>query len=109
MLATAAVATIFIEGTPYDRSILDEEAPPRPEPSLKDHPLVKHYGLPIEALALTKAHRKVEGEHRQSAWKIILDHVDNHDRPCVLSAMEEALCGWLNYRNEVAAACGLSR
>ena len=34
-----------------------------------------HYGLPLDALALTKAHRKVEGNHRAAAWRILLDHV----------------------------------
>ena len=41
----------------------------------RTHPLVVHYGLPLEALALTKAHRRVEGSHRAAAWRIILDHV----------------------------------
>ena len=34
----------------------------RATPPLHEHPLVKHYGLPLEHLALTKAHRAVEGE-----------------------------------------------
>src|SRR4051812_10158902 len=56
----AAVVTIFIEGTSHDRSLFDPKAPPRPEPALAEHPLAKHYGLPLESLALTKAHRGVE-------------------------------------------------
>ena len=91
----SAVATLFIEGTPYDRSVLDDSAPARPEPPLEEHPLVKHYGLAVEHLALTKAHREVEGEHRDSAWMIILDHVPEGDRPAVVQGMEEALLGWL--------------
>ena len=40
-----------------------------PKERLHIHPLVKHHGLPLEHLALTKAHREVEGEHRAAAWK----------------------------------------
>src|SRR5262245_60061251 len=41
----AAVTTLFLEGTPHDRSVLDPHAPARPEPPLSEHPLVVHYGL----------------------------------------------------------------
>jgi pyrroloquinoline-quinone synthase len=105
----AAVTTLFIEGTAYERGELDAKAPKRPEPALEDHPLVKHYGLPLESLALTKAHRKVEGSHRRSAWSVILDHVAAERRAAVLASMEEALAGWLRYRDAVAVACGLVR
>ncbi|ACY16977.1 iron-containing redox enzyme family protein [Haliangium ochraceum] len=107
--AAAAVSTIFIEGTPYERGELDEQAERRPAPPLAEHPLVVHYGLPLEHLALTKAHRAVEGEHRGSAWHVILDHVDHSQRPIVLNAMQEMLTAWLRYRDEVAQACGLTR
>ncbi|MBA3460378.1 MAG: iron-containing redox enzyme family protein [Deltaproteobacteria bacterium] len=70
-----AVTTIFLEGTDHERGELDPNAPKRPAPPLEEHPLVKHYGLPLDALALTKAHRKVEGSHRAAAWRILLDHV----------------------------------
>ncbi len=105
----AAVATIFLEGTPHDRSVLDPSAPPRPEPPLAEHPLVKHYGLPLECLALTKAHRGVEGEHRAAAWRVMLDHVPESERGPVVDAMREALERWLAYRDDVAEACGLTR
>lgn len=104
----AAVATLFLEGTPYERHELDPDAPARPVPALTEHPLVKHYGLPIEALALTKAHRSVEGEHRQAAWRVMLDHIPDESRPGVVAAMKEAVEAWLAYRDEVAAACGVT-
>lgn len=104
----AAVTTIFLEGTAHDRSVLDPNAPARPEPPLSEHPLVKHYGLPIEHLALTKAHRRVEGEHRAAAWKVMLDYVPSGDREAVITAMGQALTGWLAYRDAVAEACGLT-
>ena len=105
----AAVSTLFIEGTQYERGELDENAPRRPAPPLEQHPLVVHYGLPIEHLALTKAHRQVEGSHRAAAWRVIIGHVPPARRSPVLLAMQAALSAWSSYRDEVAAACGLIR
>jgi hypothetical protein len=106
----AAVTTIFVEGTPYERGEIDPSAPRRPAPPLEQHPLVVHYGLAIDALALTKAHRQVEGDHRASAWRILIDHVDARAvGAAVIAAMEEVLAAWHAYRDDVAAACGLDR
>jgi pyrroloquinoline-quinone synthase len=105
----AAIATLFIEGTAYERHELDEDAPPRPQPPLENHPLVKHYGLPLECLALTKAHRSVEGEHRKAAWRVMLDHVPTEERQRVVEAMGEAVDAWRSYRDDVAEACGVTR
>ncbi len=102
-----AVSTIFVEGNQYERNVLDDSAPARPEPPLEDHPLVKHYGLPLEALALTRAHRMVEGDHRSSAWRCVLDFVEPSEQPAVVEGMEEAVARWLSYREAVAEACGL--
>ena len=104
-----AVTTIFIEGTRYERGELDPAAPRRPEPPLAEHPLVRHYGLDEAALALTRAHRAVEGGHRAAAWRSVLDHVSDGDRPAVVEAMEEVLDAWLDYRDDVAEACGVTR
>jgi hypothetical protein len=103
----AAVTTIFLEGTPNERGELDTSAPRRPVPPLEHHPLVVHYGLPVDALALTKAHRSVEGEHRAAAWRSLLDHVPASEHAGVVAAMDKTLAAWLAYRDEVAAACGL--
>jgi pyrroloquinoline-quinone synthase len=105
----AAVTTLFIEGTPYERGELDASAPRRPEPPLSEHPLVRFYGLPLESLSLTKAHRKVEGSHRADAWRIVLDHTPPGERERVIEAMERALEAWLSYRDGVAGACGIER
>jgi pyrroloquinoline-quinone synthase len=105
----AAVSTLFIEGTRWERGELDPASPKRPEPPLDQHPLVRHYGLPVESLALTRAHRSVEGEHRSAAWRTLLDHVAEDERPAVVEAMHEALRSWLAYRDGVAAACGIAR
>jgi pyrroloquinoline-quinone synthase len=105
----AAVSTRFIEGTQHERGEVDPTAPRRPAPPLEQHPLVVHYGLPLEHLALTKAHRQVEGEHRAAAWRILVKHVAEPARPRVVEAMQSALEAWLSYRDDVAAACGLTR
>lgn len=105
----AAVVTIFIEGTRDERGEIDPKAQKRPAPPLENHPLVKHYGLPIEHLALTKAHRQVEGNHRSAAWASILDHVTAAERPAAVRAMDEAATLWLAYRDAVATVCGLVR
>lgn len=102
-----AITTLFIEGTPYDRGELESSAPKRPVPALEQHPLVVHYGLPLESLALTKAHRQVEGGHRIGAWRIIVDHVNESERQQVVTQMQVALKQWLVYRDAVAAVCGL--
>jgi len=104
-----AVTTIFLEGTDHERGELDASAPKRPAPPLEQHPLVVHYGLPVEALALTKAHRRVEGNHRIAAWRCVLDHIPAGDREAVVAAMETVLAAWLAYRDEVASVCGLER
>jgi pyrroloquinoline-quinone synthase len=105
----ASIATLFIEGTAYERHELDPSAPPRPQPPLEEHPLVKHYGLPVECLALTKAHRSVEGEHRQAAWRVLLNQVPIDDRFEVVQATAQAVDAWLAYRDDVASACGIHR
>lgn len=105
----AAIVTIFVEGTKDERAAIDPSAS-KPEPvPLAEHPLVKHYGMAVEHLALTKAHRQVEGDHRAGAWRAILDFVPSKIRLPVIGAMEEALSRWLGYRDAVAAACGIER
>jgi len=103
-----AVVTIFLEGTKDERAVFDPAAQ-APHPPLEEHPLVKYYGQSVESLALTKAHRQVEGNHRISAWRAVLDFVSAEKRRPVVSAMEDALNYWLGYRDDVAAACGLER
>jgi hypothetical protein len=105
----AAITTIFLEGTSHERGELDPNAPKRPVARLSEHPLVKHYGLALEHLALTKAHRQVEGDHRAAAWRVMLHFVREAMRPRVVGWMEEALAAWLAYRDEVAAACDITK
>jgi Iron-containing redox enzyme len=104
-----AVTTLFIEGTSWERGELDPAAPKRPEPPLEQHPLVQHYGLPLESLQLARAHRAAEGSHRGAAWRMLLEFVSSATRPRVVSSLETALSRWLAYRDDVADACGLER
>jgi hypothetical protein len=104
-----AVTTIFLEGTEHERGELDESAPRRPAPPLERHPLVVHYGLPVDALALTKAHRSVEGSHRAAAWRGLLDHAPASDRRAAVDAVARTLDAWIAYRDDVAAACGVPK
>ena len=104
----AAVTTLFVEGTAHERGELDPDAPKRPAPPLSQHPLVVHYGLPLASLSLTKVHREVEGGHRQSAWRIVLDHVTADRRATVVDAMQTVQAAWSDYRDAVAHACGLT-
>jgi pyrroloquinoline-quinone synthase len=105
----AAMVTIFIEGTKDERAALDATAAKTPPPPLEEHPLVKHYGIAVEHLALTRAHRQVEGQHRFAAWSTILDHVAPTRRGPVIRAMSEGLQHWLEYRDSVAELCGIRR
>jgi pyrroloquinoline-quinone synthase len=105
--AAAAVVTIFLEGTAQERAVLDgTEATLAP---LTAHPLVVHYGLPLESLALTRAHRGVEGSHRVSAWRVMLEFVPEPEHQRVLHFMNDAVVTWLAWRDEVAQVCGLTR
>ncbi len=104
-----AVTTLFLEGTSHERGELDPAFEKRPEPALTEHPLHRHYGLPLDCLALTRVHRQADNGHRATAWRVILDHVGPLKRRTVLNAMEESLESWLVYRDAVAEACGLTR
>lgn len=104
----AAIVTIFVEGSSAERTALNGTNGKMPPP-LEEHPLVKHYGLSLDHLALTKAHRQVEGHHRIAAWDAILDHVVPLRRGAVVRVMEDALRSWLLYRDEVALVCGVQR
>lgn len=104
-----AIVTIFIEGTKDERAAMDPANHGAPLPSLQEHPLVKYYGLSLEYLALTRAHRKVEGNHRSAAWESILNHVAPRRRGAVVRVMNDAVEHWLDYRDDVAEACGLRR
>jgi len=102
-----AVTTLFIEGTSNERGEVDESAEKRPAPPLSEHPLVKHYGLALEHLALTKAHREIEGEHRGAAWRMVLGAISEDKYADVIAAMQKCVEAWKSYRDSVSEACGI--
>jgi hypothetical protein len=110
----AAVLTIFVEGSVNERRELAalEQAPETDaqiEEHIKNHPLVRIHGLDAKFLELQRVHRKVEGGHRRDAWDAVLKNVTAKSERGVQETMERALQLWLAYRDDVVAACGISR
>jgi pyrroloquinoline-quinone synthase len=110
--AAVALLTIFVEGSVHERAELGGTFQrPRGDDAVREHPLVKHYGCPPEAMQLTRAHAKVEGQHRQDAWRTLLANApDGSIEACEVSATcEEGLRLWHAYRDGVAERMGLVR
>jgi pyrroloquinoline-quinone synthase len=107
-----ALLTIFVEGSVNERAELGGTfVRPRGEDAVRDHPLVKLYGCPLEAMELARAHAKVEGGHRADAWKMLLPHAPDGSAAALAAAAtcEEALALWHAYRDAVAERMGLRR
>jgi hypothetical protein len=110
--AGVALLTIFVEGSVNERAELEGAYVRRQgSEAVSEHPLVKHYGCPPEAMELTRAHGQVEGAHRADAWRIVLEHVPEGSEVArsVLATLDEALEAWLAYRDGVADRMGLKR
>jgi hypothetical protein len=110
--AAVALLTIFVEGSVNERAELAGSfARPRGDDAVREHPLVKHYGCSPQAMALTRAHAQVEGEHRKDAWRMVLDHVPHGGREArsIMDTCEQALELWHAYRDGVAERMGLKR
>jgi pyrroloquinoline quinone (PQQ) biosynthesis protein C len=110
--AAVALLTIFVEGSVNERAELAGTfVRRRGEEAVREHPLVKHYGCPPEAMVLTRAHAQVEGAHRHDAWRVVLAHVTEDDQAvhAVVSACTQALTLWHAYRDGVAERMGLAQ
>jgi pyrroloquinoline quinone (PQQ) biosynthesis protein C len=108
--AAVALLTIFVEGSVNERAELAGAfVRRRGEDAVREHPLVKHYGCPLEAMQLTRAHAQVEGDHREDAWRMILAHTPDSSiqARAVIDACENALAMWLDYRDGVAERMGI--
>jgi pyrroloquinoline quinone (PQQ) biosynthesis protein C len=105
----AAVLTIFVEGSVHEQAELSGTriVPPIDE-AIAAHPMVRHYGCPVEKMRLPRAHRAVEGGHRRDAWAMVLDHATAETAGAVTRAVQEAHAAWLAYRDGVARAMGLT-
>jgi pyrroloquinoline-quinone synthase len=104
--------TVFVEGSVNERAELAGTYVRRVgEEAVREHPLVKLYGCSPEAMGLTRAHAKVEGGHREDAWKMVLAHAPEGTAAAraVVETCEEALAAWQAYRDGVAERMGLRR
>lgn len=109
----AAVITLFVEGSVHERMEIGNGAGRR-RPHRRFDPrrdmLVKHHGLDPSHLTLKRAHAKVEGTHREAAWRIVERHAASRTaRERVRRAMRRSLKLWLAYRDGVARAAGVER
>ncbi len=103
-----AVLTVFVEGSVHERAELEgTRVVPPIEQAIAEHPLVRHYGCPPEAMGLVRAHRAVEGGHRADAWRIVTTHAAGHE-DAVVAAVERARELWHAYRDEVCRAAGVA-
>jgi pyrroloquinoline-quinone synthase len=110
--AAVALLTIFVEGSVHERAeLVGTFMRPQGESAVREHPMVKHYGCPPEAMELSRAHAQVEGGHRGAAWAMVLGHVG--DAPdaiqSVVATCQQAVELWLAYRDGVAERMGLRR
>lgn len=107
----AAVLTIFVEGSVHERAVLAGTRPPPPpvEQAIAEHPLVRHYGADPGKMRLVRAHRMVEGGHRDDAWKMVLGHAPSEPgaQDAIVRAVEETARLWRQYRDGVARAMKL--
>jgi pyrroloquinoline-quinone synthase len=110
--AGMTLLTVFVEGSVNERRELDGTfVRRRGEEAVREHPLVKFYGCPMEAMQLTRAHSEVEGGHRADAWRLVEGHVPDGTEVArvVADVCEQALGLWQAYRDGVADRMRLRR
>jgi hypothetical protein len=110
--AAVTLLTIFVEGSVNERAELEGTfVRRRGEDAVREHPLVKAYGCPPEAMDLTRAHALVEGKHREAAWEVVLRYTPDESVPAraASATSEQALELLQGYRDGVAERMGLSR
>ncbi|HEU4686301.1 MAG TPA: iron-containing redox enzyme family protein [Nitrospira sp.] len=108
----AAALTIFVEGSVKDRKELTEPSKPKTdeeiESIIREHPLVKHHGVPSDAMDLIRAHQMVEAGHRHDAYNMVVNYaVTRKQQQAVLVCMKTCLALWQSYRDAVARSCGV--
>ncbi|HKR78730.1 MAG TPA: iron-containing redox enzyme family protein [Nitrospira sp.] len=110
----AAVMTVFVEGSVKDRNELSEPSKPKTaeeiESIVQQHPLVKHYRLPAEAMDLIRSHQMVEAGHRHDAYHMVLNHAKSRaQQDTILRYLNRSLTLWTAYRDGVARACRIRK
>jgi pyrroloquinoline-quinone synthase len=59
-------------------------------------------------MTLTRAHARVEGDHRRDAWRMVLEHTpEGIEARAVVAICQEAGTLWHAYRDGVADRMGL--
>jgi pyrroloquinoline quinone (PQQ) biosynthesis protein C len=110
--AAVALLTIFVEGSVNERAELAGTfRRPDPVEAARRHPLVVHYGCPVESMELTRAHAAVEGGHRSNAWRMLVEHLPEKSmlEAEIVATCRRALDLWHAYRDGVAERMGLRR
>jgi pyrroloquinoline quinone (PQQ) biosynthesis protein C len=109
--AGVGLLTIFVEGSVNERAELGGTyVRLTGEEAVREHPLVRLYGCPPEAMTLTRAHAAVEGGHREDAWSMVLANTpEGSVAEAVVATCEEASSRWQAYRDGVAERMGLRR
>jgi pyrroloquinoline-quinone synthase len=110
----AAVMTVFVEGSIKDRKELDEPSKPKTaeeiEAIVQQHALVRHYGLPPDAMDLIRSHQMVEAGHRHDAYDMVVNHARTRaQQDTILRCLKKSLSLWTAYRDGVARACGFKK
>ena len=110
----AAVMTVFVEGSVKDRKELAEPSKPKTaeeiESIVQQHPLVRHYGLPPDAMDLIRSHQMVEAGHRHDAFYMVVNHAKTRSQQeTILRYLNKSLSLWTAYRDSVAHACGIPK
>jgi pyrroloquinoline quinone (PQQ) biosynthesis protein C len=109
----AAILTIFVEGSVKDRK---EILAPQEQKHSDDidsiislHPLVRYHGVSPTRMDLIRAHQMVEAGHRHDAYDMVVNYTPPALRQSVLTSVKKSLALWLNYRDAVARACGITQ
>jgi pyrroloquinoline-quinone synthase len=110
----AAALTVFVEGSIKDRKELAEPSKPKTaeeiESIVQQHPLVRHYGLPLDSMDLIRSHQMVEAGHRHDAYEMVVNYAKTPpQQQAVLRCLNTCLSLWSAYRDAVARACRLRK
>lgn len=102
----AAVLGVFMEGSSQDRAVLDGPRAMRTQSDVDErvaqHPLVRHYKVPLEAMEAARVHLRFDPIRRHDAWKMVLDHAKGEEHDLLVTTIETTLDRWLAYRGELA-------
>jgi len=109
----AATLTVFVEGSVKDRKELLEPSKPKTteeiETIVRNHPLVRYYGVSPDKMDLVRAHQLVESGHRHDAYRMVTERATAAAQRSVLASLKHSLRLWFAYRDSVARACGIKK